>query len=164
MPRVSDSDASQQSLIHRDERGFTVIPQAYTCRAVLSDDPNAPGVITNLNLADKVQMNHYMRSIGTSDESGATLIGKTFHITWFVVTRATVKSAETGEMMTLPRVTWIAPDGLSAAFSSWTIVRYMDAILATRGIGPYDPPIAVKIAMDMLDKVRRTYTVEFVAD
>lgn len=146
-----------------------------------ANDPNASHQLIVIQKAQQELIQQVLGSVGTTSlhnfpgtkaaqwkmialaESGASKsaddIGdEPFAIKYFYAHQIQIVNRQTGEIAEPVRVVLIAADNSSVQFVSDGIAKSLARILQTFGMGPYDPPIMVRLQVIRTNRGFKTYT------
>lgn len=84
-----------------------------------------------------------MRCLSKSDESSDTMINRTFFMRNLFIHRVHLTNVETGEIVAMPRVVLINPEGKTLSFCSAGVWGSIEWIVRMYTTGPWNPPIPV---------------------
>lgn len=84
---------------------------------------------------------------------------KPFPLRHFYIHKVTVNGKAPGELSEAIRTVMIGPKGEMVGFVSEGIAKSIARIIQTFGLGPYDPPINVKVATVKVSSGHRTFAI-----
>lgn len=88
-----------------------------------------------------------------------TLGEQAFPLSMFYVHKVTVNGKTPGELVDTVRTVLIDPKGKMVGFVSEGIAKSLARIIQTFGLGPYDPPLNVKVATVKVGGGHKTYAI-----
>lgn len=123
---------------------------------------NGPSEVCNFTTKSQSGARRMMSSAGQADLTVDALDGEVFRLRHWLATQATYRNEKTGELTDGVRITFWDDSERSLTFSSWTVTHWLDLLVKSFGMGPYDPPVGVIVKHKIERDGKRTFSLDLV--